>query len=181
MSLPHRKLSAFSWIPSLHRQEFHCRKVIFKPASTLVGGERGQSADGIRDRPTVIEKIVVNSRRTVHDARSSAALLPSSDERKTRCGKVQRAMELKPITHDVNRGCGSRRILYLTCARLGNRTRRSADPAPSSPTFRVDYADESITFQTPAALGVGSLRKDSRFQKISRNLKPQDSVLKSLR
>ena len=87
----------------------------------------------------------------------------------------QRAMELKPITHDVIEGAVVEDFYTLTCARLGDtdKTISRIERLLTAP-FAVDYADESITLSDLRQRWEWDpLRNDPRFQKILAGPEPK--------
>jgi TolB-like protein/Flp pilus assembly protein TadD len=80
----------------------------------------------------------------------------------------QRAMELKPIAHDVIEGAVVEDFYALTCARLGETDKviSQIERLLTTP-FAVDYADESVTLSDLRQRWEWDpLRNDPRFQKI---------------
>src|SRR5437773_8645914 len=125
-------------------------------------------------RPS-IEKIVVNSPQDGTRRAQLGLLYAFLGRKEDALREGQRAMELKPITHDVIEGAVVEDFYTLTCARLGesdkaiNRIQRLL-----TTPFAVDYADESITLSDLRQRWEWDpLRKDPRFQKILAEPEPK--------
>src|SRR5438128_728213 len=87
----------------------------------------------------------------------------------------QRAMELKPITHDIIEGAVAEDFYALTCARVGETDEAITrlERLLTTP-FAVDYADESITLSDLRQRWEWDpLRNDPRFQKILAGPEPK--------
>ena len=87
----------------------------------------------------------------------------------------ERAMKLKPISHDVIEGAAVEAFYALTCAHVGETDKAITvvERLLSTP-FGVDYADESITLSDLRQRWEWDpLRKDPRFQKILAGPEPK--------
>jgi tetratricopeptide (TPR) repeat protein len=141
----------------------------------LVRGDEAKARTGFEAARPFIEKIVANSPQD-GTRRAQLGLLYAFLERKEdalREGK--RAMELKPISHDVIEGAVVEDFYVLICARLGE-----TDEAISrierllTTPFAVDYSDESITLSDLRQRWEWDpLRNDRRFQKILAGPEPK--------
>ena len=141
----------------------------------LMRGDTAKAQTEFEAARPAIEKLVAESPQD-GTRRAQLGLLYAFLERKDdalREGK--RAMELKPITHDVIEGAVVEAFYALICARLGmtddaiNRIERLlATP------FAVDYDDASITLSDLRARWEWDpLRNDPRFQKILASPEPK--------
>jgi len=125
-------------------------------------------------RPS-IEKLVAESPQNGTRRAQLGLLYAFLSRKEDALREGKRAMELKPITHDVIEGAAVEDFYALTCARLGmtdeaiNRIERLL-----TTPFAVDYADESITLND---LGQrwewDPLRNDPHFQKILAGPEPK--------
>jgi TolB-like protein/Flp pilus assembly protein TadD len=141
----------------------------------VVRGDSAKAQTEFEAARAAIEKLVTESPQN-GIRRAQLGLLYAFLERKEdalREGK--RAMELKPITHDVVEGAIVEDFYALMCARLG-----LMDEAISRierlliTPFGVDYADESITLSDLRQRWEWDpLRKDPRFQKILAGAEPK--------
>jgi tetratricopeptide (TPR) repeat protein len=89
----------------------------------------------------------------------------------------QKAMELKPISHDVIEGAIVENFYTLICAHVGE-TEKAISQIERLLTvpFAVDYADESITLaDLRQRWEWDPLRNDPRFQKILAGPEPATS------
>jgi TolB-like protein len=89
----------------------------------------------------------------------------------------QRAMELKPITHDVIEGAAVQVFYTLICVYAGKKDEAiSRIERLLTTPFAVDYADESITLSDLRQRWEWDpLRNDPRFQKILAGPEPKTS------
>src|SRR5438270_4056488 len=112
----------------------------------LVRGDAAKARTEFETARPFIEKIVVNSPQDGTRRAQLGLLYAFLGRKEDALREGQRAMELKPITHDVIEGAVVEDFYTLTCARLGE-----SDEAISriqrllTAPFAVDYADESIT------------------------------------
>jgi len=134
----------------------------------LVRGDAGKARAEFEAARPAIEKTVANSPQDGVRHAQLGLIYAFLGRKEDALREGQRAMELKPITHDVIEGAVVEDFYTLTCARLGE-----ADKAISrierllTTPFGVDYADESITLSDLRQRWEwDSLRKDPRFQKI---------------
>ncbi|PYI45221.1 MAG: hypothetical protein DMC57_00035 [Verrucomicrobia bacterium] len=141
----------------------------------LVRGDAAKARTEFETARPFIEKIVVNSPQDGTRRAQLGLLYAFLGRKEDALREGQRAMELKPITHDVIEGAVVEDFYTLTCARLGE-----SDKAISriqrllTTPFAVDYADESITLSDLRQRWEWDpLRKDSRFQKILAEPEPK--------
>jgi len=141
----------------------------------LVRGDAAKARTEFETARPSIEKIVVNSPQDGTRRAQLGLLYAFLGRKEDALREGQRAMELKPITHDVIEGAVVEDFYTLTCARLGE-----SDKAISriqrllTTPFAVDYADESITLSDLRQRWEWDpLRKDSRFQKILAEPEPK--------
>jgi TolB-like protein/Tfp pilus assembly protein PilF len=141
----------------------------------LVRGDTAKARTEFEAARPSIEKIVVNSPQDGTRRAQLGLLYAFLGRKEDALREGQRAMELKPITHDVIEGAVVEDFYALTCARLGE-----ADKAISrierllTTPFAVDYADESITLSDLRQRWEWDpLRKDPRFQKILAGPEPK--------
>jgi TolB-like protein/Flp pilus assembly protein TadD len=141
----------------------------------LVRGDAAKARTEFETARPFIEKIVVNSPQDGTRRAQLGLLYAFLGRKEDALREGQRAMELKPITHDVIEGAVVEDFYTLTCARLGE-----SDKAISriqrllTTPFAVDYADESITLSDLRQRWEWDpLRKDPRFQKILAEPEPK--------
>jgi TolB-like protein/Flp pilus assembly protein TadD len=141
----------------------------------LVRGDAAKARTEFETARPSIEKIVVNSPQDGTRRAQLGLLYAFLGRKEDALREGQRAMELKPITHDVIEGAVVEDFYTLTCARLGE-----SDKAISrierllTTPFAVDYADESITLSDLRQRWEWDpLRKDRRFQKILTEPEPK--------
>ena len=141
----------------------------------LVRGDAGKARSEFEAARPSIEKTVANSPQDGIRHAQLALLYAFLGRKEDALREGQRAMELKPITHDVIEGAVVEDFYTLTCARLGE-----ADKAISrierllTTPFAVDYADESITrSDLRQRWEWDPVRKDPRFQKILAEPEPK--------
>src|SRR4029450_12182133 len=101
------------------RQESRCRKAIFKRVFSWCAATQRRRRWNSRRRGQRSKNSLKIARRTARVARSSDCSIRSSDERRTRWREGKRAMELKPIAHDVIEGALVEVFYALICAQLG--------------------------------------------------------------
>src|SRR5437660_1176160 len=141
----------------------------------LVRGDAAKARTEFEAARPSIEKIVVNSPQDGTRRAQLGLLYAFLGRKEDALREGERAMELKPITHDVIEGAIVEDFYTLTCARLGE-----SDKAISrierllTTPFAVDYADESITLSDLRQRWEWDpLRKDPRFQKILAEPEPK--------
>ena len=141
----------------------------------LVRGDAAKARTEFETARPSIEKIVVNSPQDGTRRAQLGLLYAFLGRKEDALREGQRAMELKPITHDVIEGAVVEDFYTLTCARLGE-----SDKAISrierllTTPFGVDYADESITLSDLRQRWEWDpVRKDPRFQKILAEPEPK--------
>ncbi len=141
----------------------------------LVRGDPAKAWAEFETARPFIEKIAVNSPQDGTRRAQLGLLYAFLGRKEDALREGQRAMELKPITHDVIEGAVVEDFYTLTCARLGE-----ADKAISrierllTTPFAVDYADESVTLSDLRQRWEWDpLRKHPRFQKILAGAEPK--------
>ena len=141
----------------------------------LVRGDAAKARTEFETARPFIEKIVVNSPQDGTRRAQLGLLYAFLGRKEDALREGQRAMELKPITHDVIEGAVVEDFYTLTCARLGE-----SDKAISrierllTTPFAVDYADESITLSDLRQRWEWDpVRKDPQFQKILAGPEPK--------
>jgi TolB-like protein/Flp pilus assembly protein TadD len=141
----------------------------------LVRGDAAKAQTEFEAARPAIEKIVVNSPQDGTRRAQLGLLYAFLGRKEDALREGQRAMELKPIAHDVIEGAVVEDFYALMCARLGE-----TDDAISrierllTTPFGVDYADESITLSDLRQRWEWDpLRKDPRFQKILAGPEPK--------
>src|SRR5438874_1888719 len=141
----------------------------------LVRGDAAKAQAEFEAARPAIEKIVADSPQDGTRRAQLGLLYAFLGRKEDALREGQRAMELKPITHDVIEGAIVEDFYTLTCARLGktdeaiNRIERLL-----TTPFAVDYADESITLSDLRQRWEWDpLRNDPRFQKILAGPEPK--------
>jgi TolB-like protein/Flp pilus assembly protein TadD len=141
----------------------------------LVRGDVAKAQSEFEAARPAIEKIVADSPQDGTRRAQLGLLYAFLGRKEDALREGQRAMELKPITHDVIEGAVVEDFYTLTCARLGK-----TDEAISrierllTTPFAVDYADESITLNDLRQRWEWDpLRNDPRFQKILASPEPK--------
>jgi TolB-like protein/Flp pilus assembly protein TadD len=134
----------------------------------LVRDDAAKAQAGFEAARPAIEKLVADSPQDGTRRAQLGLLYALLGRKEDALREGQRAIELKPITHDVIEGAVVEDFYALTCARLGltdeaiNRIERLL-----TTPFGVDYADESITLSDLRQRWEWDpLRSDPRFQKI---------------
>jgi TolB-like protein/Flp pilus assembly protein TadD len=141
----------------------------------LVRGDAAKARTEFETARPSIEKIVVNSPQDGTRRAQLGLLYAFLGRKEDALREGQRAMELKPITHDVIEGAVVEDFYTLTCARLGESDKaiNRIERLLTTP-FAVDYADESITLSDLRQRWEWDpLRKDPRFQKILTEPEPK--------
>jgi TolB-like protein/Flp pilus assembly protein TadD len=141
----------------------------------LVRGDTAKAQSEFEVARPAIEKLVADSPQDGTRRAQLGLLYALLGRKEDALREGQRAMELKPITHDVIEGAVVEDFYTLTCARVGltdeaiNRIERLL-----TTPFAVDYADESITLSDLRQRWEWDpLRKDLRFQKILASPEPK--------
>ena len=141
----------------------------------LVRGDAAKAQAEFEAARPAIEKIVADSPQDGTRRAQLGLLYAFLGRKEDALREGQRAMELKPITHDVIEGAVVEDFYTLACARLGktdeaiNRIERLL-----TTPFAVDYADESITLSDLRQRWEWDpLRNDPRFQKILAGPEPK--------
>jgi TolB-like protein/Tfp pilus assembly protein PilF len=134
----------------------------------LMRGDAAKAQTEFEAARPAIEKVVADSPRDGTRRAQLGLLYAFLGRKEDALREGQRAMELKPIAHDVIEGAVVEDFYTLSCARLGlaeeaiNRIERLL-----TTPFAVDYADESITLNDLRQRWEWDpLRNDPRFQKI---------------
>jgi TolB-like protein/Tfp pilus assembly protein PilF len=141
----------------------------------LVRGDAAKAQAEFEAARPAIEKLVADSPQDGTRRAQLGLLYAFLGRKEDALREGQRAMKLKPITHDVIEGAVVENFYTLTCARLGktdeaiNRIERLL-----TTPFAVDYADESITLNDLRQRWEWDpLRNDPRFQKILASPEPK--------
>ena len=152
-------------------------KTYLQACIDLVRGDAGKARAEFEAARPAIEKTVANSPQDGVRHAQLGLLYAFLGRKEDALQEGQRAMELKPITHDVIEGAVVEDFYTLSCARLGetDETIRRIERLLTTP-FGVDYADESITLSDLRQRWEWDpLRKDPRFQKILAGPEPKTS------
>jgi tetratricopeptide (TPR) repeat protein len=143
-------------------------KIYLQGCVDLVLGDAAKAQAGFEAARPAIEKLVADSPRNGTRRAQLGLLYAFLGRKEDALREGQRAMELKPITHDVIESAAVEGFYALICARVGE-----TDEAISrierllTTPFAVDYADESITLNDLRTRWEWDpLRSDPRFQKI---------------
>ncbi|PYL88452.1 MAG: hypothetical protein DMF14_16660, partial [Verrucomicrobia bacterium] len=141
----------------------------------LVRGDAGKARAEFEAARPAIEKIVANSPQDGTRRAQLGLLYAFLGRKEEALREGQRAMELKPISHDVIEGATVEGFYALIRTQVGE-----TDEAISrierllTTPFAVDYADESITLSDLRQRWEWDpLRKDPRFQKILAGPEPK--------
>ena len=141
----------------------------------LVRGDAGKARAEFEAARPAIEKTVANSPQDGVRHAQLGLLYAFLGRKEDALREGQRAMELKPIAHDVIEGAVVEDFYTLSCARLGETDEaiRRIERLLTTP-FGVDYADESVTLSDLRQRWEWDpLRKDPRFQKILAEPEPK--------
>src|SRR5437667_6850869 len=141
----------------------------------LVRGDTAKAQSEFEAARPAIEKIVADSPQDGTRRAQLGLLYAFLGRKEDALREGRRAMELKPITHDVIEGAIVEDFYTLTCARLGNTDEaiNRIERLLTTP-FAVDYADESITLSDLRQRWEWDpLRNDPRFQKILAGPEPK--------
>jgi TolB-like protein/Tfp pilus assembly protein PilF len=154
---------------------FQLPKSYLQACVDLVRGDAAKAHAEFEAARQSIEKIVANSPQDGVRRAQLGLLYAFLGRKEDALREGKRAIELKPITHDVIEGAVVEDFYALTCARLGE-----TDEAISrierllTTPFAVDYADESITLNDLRQRWEWDpLRNDPRFQKILAGPEPK--------
>ncbi|OLB03495.1 MAG: hypothetical protein AUH08_00385 [Verrucomicrobia bacterium 13_2_20CM_54_12] len=141
----------------------------------LVRGDTAKAQSEFEAARPAIEKIVADSPQDGTRRAQLGLLYAFLGRKEDALREGRRAMELKPITHDVIEGAIVEDFYTLTCGRLGNTDEaiNRIERLLTTP-FAVDYADESITLSDLRQRWEWDpLRNDPRFQKILAGPEPK--------
>jgi TolB-like protein/Flp pilus assembly protein TadD len=124
-----------------------------------------------------IEKTVANSPQDGIRRAQLGLLYAFLGRKEDALREGQRAMELKPISHDVIEGAVAEDFYTLICVYVGEKDKAiSRIERLLTVPFAVDYADESITLSDLRQRWEWDpLRNDPRFQKIIAGPEPKTS------
>ena len=134
----------------------------------LVRGDKAKAQTEFEAARPAIEKLVKDSPQDGTRRAQLGLLYAFLGRREDALREGKRAMELKPITHDVIEGAVVEVFYALICARLGmtDETISRIERLLTTP-FAVDYDDASITLSDLRQRWEWDpLRNDPRFQKI---------------
>jgi TolB-like protein/Flp pilus assembly protein TadD len=150
-------------------------KIYLQACVDVVRGDAAKAQAEFEAARPAIEKTVADSPQNGTRRAQLGLLYAFLGRKEDALREGKRAMELKPITHDVIESAAVEGFYALTCARLGN-----TDEAISrierllTTPFAVDYADESITLNDLRQRWEWDpLRNDPRFQKILAGPEPK--------
>src|SRR5881227_3277311 len=141
----------------------------------LVRGDAAKARTEFETARPSIEKIVANSPQDGTRRAQLALLYAYLGRKEDALREGQRAMELKPISHDVIKGATVEDFYALICAHVGetNEAISRIERLLTTP-FAVDYADESVTLSDLRQRWEWDpLRKDPRFRKILAESEPK--------
>jgi TolB-like protein/class 3 adenylate cyclase/Flp pilus assembly protein TadD len=150
-------------------------KIYLQACVDLMRGDAAKAHAEFEAAGLAIQKIVADSPQNGTRRAQLGLLFAFLGRKKDALREGQRAMELKPITHDVIEGAAIEAFYALTCARLGetNEAINRIEQLLTTP-FAVDYADESITFSDLRTRWEWDpLRKDPRFVRIIAGPEPK--------
>jgi TolB-like protein/Flp pilus assembly protein TadD len=134
----------------------------------LVRGDAAKAQTEFEAARPAIEKLVTESPRNATRHAQLGLLFAFLGRKEDALREGKRAMELKPITHDVIEGAVAEDFYALMCTRLGltDEAITRIERLLTMP-FAVDYADESVTLSDLRQRWEWDpLRNDPRFQKI---------------
>lgn len=141
----------------------------------LVRGDTAKAQAEFEAARPAIEKLVTDSPQDGTRRAQLGLLYTFLGRKEDALREGKRAMELKPITHDVIEGAIVEAFYALTCARLGltDDAITRIERLLTTP-FAVDYADESIALNDLRQRWEWDpLRNDPRFQKILAGPEPK--------
>jgi TolB-like protein/Flp pilus assembly protein TadD len=141
----------------------------------VVRGDAAKAQTEFEAARPAIEKLVTESPQNGIRRAQLGLLYAFLGRKEDALREGKRAMELKPITHDVVEGAIVEDFYALMCARLGltDEAISRIEPLLTTP-FAVDYADESVTLSDLRQRWEWDpLRKDPRFQKILAGAEPK--------
>jgi serine/threonine-protein kinase len=144
-------------------------------ACDLVRGDTAKAQAEFEAARPFIEKVVADSPQDGIRRAQLGLLYAFLGRKDDALREGKRAMELKPITHDVIEGAIVEDLCTLSLARLGETGEAiSRIERLLTTPFAVDYADESITLSDlRTRWDWDPLRNDPRFQKIVTSPEPQ--------
>src|SRR5437016_3112199 len=154
---------------------FPLPKMYLQACVDLVRGDTAKARTEFEAARPPIEKTVANSPQDATRRAQLGLLYAFLGRREDSLRECQRAMELKPIAHDVIEGAAVEDFYALSCARLGETDKAivQIERLLRAP-FGVDYADESVTLaDLRQRWEWDPLRKDPRFQKIINGPEPK--------
>jgi TolB-like protein/Flp pilus assembly protein TadD len=150
-------------------------KTYLQACVDLVRGDAAKAQAEFEAARPSIEKLVTDSPQDGTRRAQLGLLYAFLGRKEEALREGKRAMELKPITHDVIEGAVVEDFYALTCARLDLTDEAIAriERLLTTP-FAVDYADESITLSDLRQRWEWDpLRNDPRFQKIISGPEPK--------
>jgi TolB-like protein/Flp pilus assembly protein TadD len=150
-------------------------KTYLQACVDLVRGDAARAQQEFDAARPVIEKTVANSPQDATRHAQLGLLYAFLGRKEDALREAQRAMELKPISHDVIEGAVVQDFYALTCTRVGETDKAISQIERLLTTpFGVDYADESITLSDLRQRWEWDpLRADPRFQKIIAGPEPK--------
>jgi tetratricopeptide (TPR) repeat protein len=141
----------------------------------LVRGDAAKARAEFEVARPIIEKIVTDSPQDGTRRAQLGLLYAFLGRKDDALREAQKAIELKPLAHDVIEGAVVEDFYTLTCARLGIKDKAiiQIERLLTIP-FAADYADESITLSDLRKRWEWDpLRSDPRFQKILAGPEPK--------
>ena len=141
----------------------------------LVRGNVAKARAGFEAARPAIEKTVANSPQDGVRHGQLGLLYAFLGRKDDALREGQRAMELKPISHDVIEGAVAEDFYTLICVYVGEKDKAiSRIERLLTVPFAVDYADESVTLSDLRQRWEWDpLRNDPRFQKIIAGPEPK--------
>jgi TolB-like protein/Tfp pilus assembly protein PilF len=154
---------------------FPLPKMYMQACVDLVRGDAAKARSEFEAARPAIEKTVTDSPQDATRRAQLGLLYAFLGRKEDALREGQRAMELKPIAHDVIEGAVVEDFYALTCARLGETDKAISQIERLLTTpFGVDYADESVTLSDLRQRWEWDpLRNDPRFQKIISGPEPK--------
>jgi TolB-like protein/Flp pilus assembly protein TadD len=143
----------------------------------VVRGDAAKARTEFEAARPALEKMVTDSPQDATRRAQLGLLYAFLGRKEDALREGQRAIELKPIAHDVIEGAVVQDFYALICARLGETDKAISQIEHLLTTpFGVDYADESVTLSDLRQRWEWDpLRKDPRFQKILASPEPKTS------
>jgi serine/threonine-protein kinase len=150
-------------------------KTYLQACVDLVRGDAARARQEFEVARPVLEKTVANSPEDATRHAQLGLLYAFLGRKEDALREGQRAIELKPISHDVIEGAVVQDFYALICTRLGESDRAISQIEHLLTTpFGADYADESVSLSDLRQRWEWDpLRGDARFQKILAGPEPK--------